>query len=178
MKLAIMLAVTFFAIGANATDEILIQEKNDWDGISIAITPQTQAVKQGDELRFSLRYDFKRNYRAMNIFALAHNDAPPTSELRFFRQDGTLFAVPRHNGFAVSLPNSVYLMYPQSSISFVTTVSTKAEFAIDPPEIPVGVYQVQLAVYDTISAGHFFQKESPAKSVLFSNVVKCKIVAK
>lgn len=178
MKFTICLFFAFMALGAKAADDVALQDKNDWDGISATISPKVQEMKQGDELRFNVTYEFKRMYRAMNIFALTHNHPYPTSELRFFREDNTFFAILRANGFAGNFPNHEYLMYPDSSISFTTSVSTKSESAIFPREIPPGVYQVQLATYDKISLGFWARKESPAKPVLFSNVVTCTILAK
>jgi len=110
----------------------------------------------------------------MNIFALTHNHPVPTSELRFF-MDGVFFATPVQTAFAGNFPDHEYLMYSDSSITFITTVSTSTKQRIFPNGLPPGEYQVQLAVYDKLSLGAWLKKDSEAKPVMFSNPVTCTI---
>jgi len=171
----------------SAAEPVFLEHQNEIDGVTVQLSPKDQTVKVGEPLRLNLLYSFKKGGHFMNPFGLSNNHPFPSGEIRVFKEDGAFQDIFLQPVFSGCFPDNEYPMYCDSLLGCTITVRPDTtKLRLEP-----GVYRLQLAVYDRLWLDSWTNKETNRhgsnpyrhdlrnpKSVLFSNVVTCKVEKK
>ena len=171
----------------SAAEPVVMEQQNEVEGVTVQLSPSDQTVKVGEPLRLNLLYSFKKGGHFMNPFGLKSNHPFPSGEIRIFNEDGAFQDIFFQPVFSGCFPDDEYPMLNDSHIGCTLSVDQH----LSRMKLGTGTYRLQIAVYDRLWLDSWTNKGTNKhgsnpyrhdlrnpKSVLFSNVVKCKIERK